>query len=47
MLQRIREVCGDVHDADNDGIGFLRGIVEADETYYLVTWFWKAQRTLW
>lgn len=31
MLQRIREVC--VHDNDDDTNGFLKGIVEADETY--------------
>lgn len=33
MLQRIREACGNDKDDDNDGNGFLRGIVEADETY--------------
>ena len=32
VLQRIREACGNDKD-DNDGNGFLRGIVEADETY--------------
>lgn len=31
MLQRIREACG--NDDDSDGCGFLRGIIEADETY--------------
>lgn len=31
MLQRIREACG--NDDDSDGGGFLRGIVEVDETY--------------
>lgn len=34
MLQRLREACGnDRGDDDGDGNGFLRGIVEADETY--------------
>lgn len=34
MLQRIREARGnDRNDDDDDGNGFLRGIVEADETY--------------
>lgn len=34
MLQRLREACGsDRDDDDNDSNGFLRGIVEADETY--------------
>lgn len=32
MLQRIREACGNDKDDDNSN-GFLRGIVEADETY--------------
>lgn len=32
MLQRIRAACGDGRD-DDDQNGFLRGIVEADETY--------------
>lgn len=32
MLQRIREACGNDKD-DDDENGFLRGIVEADETY--------------
>lgn len=32
MLQRIREACGNDGD-DDDGNGFLQGIVEADETY--------------
>lgn len=32
MLQRIREACGSGKD-DDDSNGFLRGIVEADETY--------------
>lgn len=32
MLQRIREACGNDND-DDDSNGFLRGIVEADETY--------------
>jgi transposase-like protein len=32
MLQRIREACGSDKD-DDDSNGFLRGIVEADETY--------------
>ncbi len=32
MLQRIREACGNDKD-DDDSNGFLRGIVEADETY--------------
>ncbi len=32
MLQRIREACGNDND-DQQGGGFLRGIVEADETY--------------
>lgn len=31
MLQRIREACK--HDDDDDSNGFLKGIVEADETY--------------
>jgi len=31
MLQRIREACK--HDNDDDSNGFLKGIVEADETY--------------
>lgn len=33
MLQRIREACGTGKDDDNGSNGFLRGIVEADETY--------------
>lgn len=33
MLQRIREACGNNKDDDDDSNGFLRGIVEADETY--------------
>lgn len=33
MLQRIREACGHDKDDDDDGNGFLRGVVEADETY--------------
>lgn len=33
MLQRIREACGNDKDDDDDSNGFLRGIVEADETY--------------
>jgi transposase-like protein len=33
MLQRIREACGNDRNDDDDGNGFLRGIVEADETY--------------
>jgi transposase-like protein len=34
MLQRTREACGnDRSDNDDDSNGFLRGIVEADETY--------------
>lgn len=33
MLQRLREACGHGNDDDDDGNGFLRGIVEADETY--------------
>ena len=34
MLQRLREACGnDRNDDDDDSNGFLRGIVEADETY--------------
>lgn len=32
MLQRLREACGNDKD-DDDSNGFLRGIVEADETY--------------
>jgi len=32
ILQRIREACGNDND-DDDSNGFLRGIVEADETY--------------
>jgi len=32
MLQRLREACGYDKD-DDDSNGFLRGIVEADETY--------------
>lgn len=32
MLQRLREACGNNRD-DDDSNGFLRGIVEADETY--------------
>jgi len=33
MLQRIRAACGDSRDDGDDQNGFLRGIVEADETY--------------
>ena len=34
MLQRLREACGnDRDDDDDDSNGFLRGVVEADETY--------------
>jgi transposase-like protein len=33
MLQRIREACGNDKDDDDDNNGFLRGIVEVDETY--------------
>jgi len=33
MLQRIRKVCGRDNDDDDDANAFLRGIVEADETY--------------
>lgn len=33
MLQRIREACGHDKDDDDDGNGFLQGVVEADETY--------------
>lgn len=33
MLQRIRAACGNDQDDDDDSNGFLRGIVEADETY--------------
>ncbi|PAS94628.1 MAG: IS1595 family transposase [Candidatus Dactylopiibacterium carminicum] len=33
MLQRIREACGNDDDDDSTGGGFLRGIIEADETY--------------
>lgn len=33
MLQRLREACGNDRDDDDDSNGFLRGIVEADETY--------------
>ncbi len=36
MLQRLRAACGNDHDDDQNGDtggGFLRGIVEADETY--------------
>lgn len=33
MLQRLREACGDRDDDDDGNNDFLRGIVEADETY--------------
>lgn len=33
MLQRLREACGNDKNDDDDSNGFLRGIVEADETY--------------
>lgn len=33
MLQRLREACGDRDDDDDGSNDFLRGIVEADETY--------------
>lgn len=34
MLQRIRTACGMENDDDDDNPnGFLKGIVEADETY--------------
>lgn len=33
MLQRLREACGNDRDDNDDSNGFLRGIVEADETY--------------
>lgn len=33
MLQRLREACGNDKNDDDDSNSFLRGIVEADETY--------------
>lgn len=33
MLQRLRETCGSGRDDDDGSNDFLRGIVEADETY--------------
>jgi transposase-like protein len=33
MLQRLREACGNDKNNDDDSNGFLRGIVEADETF--------------
>lgn len=33
MLHRLREACGNDRNDDDDGNGFLRGIVEADEVY--------------
>lgn len=33
LMQRIRELCGKSKDDDDDQNGFLRGIVECDETY--------------
>lgn len=33
ILQRLREACGNDDSDDDSGNGFLRGIVEADETY--------------
>ena len=33
MLQRIREACGNDNDDDDTSGGFLKGIIEADETY--------------